>query len=252
MTLRAKLEADLEAWLRARVPSVDAEGDLAGTIFEVIDGCDSVSLASFVRREATMDQVRRLLRVLRVRSLYHLREADPTTWTLPRLAGPAKAALAELLYDEYGAGRAENLHATLFAQGMSAVGLDSTYGAYVDEVPAEVLEQNNAMSFFGLHRRLRAASIGHLAAFEATSSLPSRRIAQGLRRLDMPESLVKYYTEHVEADAVHEQVAVRSICVQMIESEPHLLDDLFLGVFTCLDQEDRVGRRMLAEWATVP
>jgi hypothetical protein len=215
----------------------------------VIDRFDGVSLASFVHREATVDQVRRLLRV---RSLYHLHEADPTTWTLPRLAGPAKAALAELLYDEYGAGRAENLHATLFAQGMSAVGLDATYGAYADEAPAEVLEQNNAMSLFGLHRRLRAASMGHLAAFEASSSLPSRRRAQGLRRLDMPESLVKYYTEHVEADAVHEQVAVRAICVPMVEAEPDLLDDLFLGVFTCLDQEDRVGRRMLAEWAAVP
>ena len=54
----------------------------------------------------------------RVRSVYHLKEADPSAWVLPRLTGPAKAALAELLYDEYGGGRAERLHAGLFARGM--------------------------------------------------------------------------------------------------------------------------------------
>jgi hypothetical protein len=247
--LRARLEADLETRLRSRVPEVTVEGNLAEAIFKMIEDFDGVSLASYVHRDASLDQV---LRLLRVRSLYHLQEADPTTWTLPRLSGRAKAALAELLYDEYGAGRAEDLHADLFAQGIAAAGLDPTYGAYVDEAPAEVLEQNNTMSLFGLHRRLRGAALGHLAAFEATSSLPSRRIAQGLRRLDMPASLVRYYTEHVEADAVHEQVAVRSICVPLVESEPHLLDGVFLGIFTCLDQEDRVGRRMLAEFAAVP
>jgi hypothetical protein len=249
MQLRSRLEADLEARLRSRVPKVDVEGDLAEAIFGMVDDFDGVSLASYVHRDASVEQV---LRLLRVRSLYHLQESDPTVWTLPRLTGSAKAALAELLYDEYGAGRAENLHAALFAQGMCAVGLDPTYGAYVDEAPREILDQNNAMSLFGLHRRLRAAAMGHLAAFEATSSLPSRRMAQGLRRLDLPDSLVRYYTEHVEADAVHEQVAVRAICVPMIEEQPQLLDDLLLGVYTCLDQEDQVGRRMLSEFAAVP
>ena len=111
-----------------------------------------------------------------------------------------------------------------------------------------MLEQNNAQTMFGLHRRFRAAAMGHLAAFEATSSLPSRRMSQGLRRLELPESLAHYYDEHVEADAVHEQVAVRAICVPMVEAEPHLLEDLFLGVFTCLDLEDRVARHLLASW----
>ena len=39
------------------------------------------------------------------------------------------------------------------------------------------------MSLFGLHRRLRGALVGHLAAFEMTSSIPNRRYGDGLRRL---------------------------------------------------------------------
>src|SRR4029450_7785452 len=70
------------------------------------------------------------------------------------------------------------------------------YGAYVDDVPAEILEQNNAMTLFGLHRRLRGAALGHLAAFEVTSSLPSRRIAQGLRRLGPPGEMGAHFGAH--------------------------------------------------------
>ena len=144
-----------------------------------------------------------------MRSIYHLKESDPTAWLVPRLAVRAKAALMELQYDEYGAGDPNRLHAHLFARGIEACGLRPEYGAYIDDVPLEVLEQNNAMSMFGLHRRLRGAALGHLAAFEATSSLPSRRMVAGLDRLGFPEEMIDYYAEHVEADAVHEQLAVR-------------------------------------------
>ena len=147
----------------------------------------------------------------------------------------------ELMYDEYGAGDPNRLHSHLFARGMEAAGLRAEYGAYVDEAPAEILEQNNAMTLFGLHRRWRGAALGHLAAFEATSSLPSRRMAQGLERLGFAPELVEYYTEHVEADAVHEQLAVRTICGSLVEAEPTLADDVFFGAFTCLDLEDRVA-----------
>jgi hypothetical protein len=109
----------------------------------------------------------------------------------------------------------------------------------------EVLEQNNAMSLFGLHRRLRGAALGHLAAFESTSSLPCRRMSQGMARLDMPQEIIEYYDEHVEADAVHEQLAVRTICGSLIDDEPRLIDDVFFGAFTCLDLEDRFAASFL-------
>ena len=183
-----------------------------------------------------------------MRSLYHLKEADPVAWLVPRLGVRAKAALMELQYDEYGGGDPNRLHHHLFAHGMAASGLEPAYDAHIDLAPLEVLEQNNALSLFGLHRRLRGAALGHLAAFEATSSLPSRRMAQGLERLGFPEEMVAYYDEHVEADAVHEQLAVRTIAAALLEEEPELEEDLWFGAFTCLDLEDRFARTMLARW----
>jgi hypothetical protein len=214
--------------------------------FDFCANHDGPSLAAFVHREADTDQV---LDLLRLRSVYHLKESDPVAWLVPRLDDATKAALMELQYDEYGTGNPNLLHAGLFARGLEACGLSPVYGAYVDDVPAEILEQNNAMTLFGLNRRLRGAALGHLAAFEVTSSLPSRRIAQGLRRLGLPEEMAAYYDEHVEADAVHEQLAVRTICGSLLAAEPNLTADVFLGAFSCLDLEDRTAHRLLGEWA---
>ena len=44
--------------------------------------------------------------------------------------------------------------------------------------PAITLAIGNLMSLFGLHRRLRGAIVGHLAAFEMTSSLPQPPLRQ--------------------------------------------------------------------------
>jgi hypothetical protein len=245
LQLRAELEADLESRLRSRGPVETPDGDFAEALFEFVEDFDGPSLARFIQTGADEEQV---LDLLRMRSIYHLKEADPTSWVVPRLDPAPKAALVELLYDEYGSGNPNRLHHHLFARGLEAVGLRSEYGAYIDDVPLEILEQNNAMALFGLHRRLRGAALGHLAAFEATSSMPSRRMAAGLERLGLDSAMVDYYTEHVTADAVHEQVAVRGICATLVEQEPGLRDDVFFGAFTCLDLEARTAGVVLKRW----
>jgi hypothetical protein len=74
-------------------------------------------------------------------------------------------------------------------------------------------------------------------------------MAQGLARLGFPQEIIAYYDEHVEADAVHEQLAVRTICGTLVEAEPQLLGEVVFGAFTCLDLEDRFAQRMLAGWS---
>src|SRR5581483_8197887 len=95
------------------------------------------------------------------RSAYQLKEADPHTWGVPRLAGRAKAALVHIQTDEYGNGDAPAMHSTLFADTMRALGLDPTYGAYVEVLPGATLATGNLVTMFGLHRRLRGALVGH-------------------------------------------------------------------------------------------
>lgn len=249
LAVRRSLEVELEGRLRARWEAYasphESSDDLAADLFAFVAAHDGRSLARFVQTDADEQQV---LDLLRLRSVYHLKESDPTAWVVPRLPTASKAALMELQYDEYGAGDPNRVHSHLFARGLEAVGLRSEYGAYVDDVPLEILEQNNAMSLMGLHRRLRGAAVGHLAAFEATSSLPSRQLAQGLARLGMAPEMAAYYDEHVVADAVHEQLAVRSICGELLAAEPEQTDNVYFGAFTCLDLEDRLAQHLLGRW----
>ncbi|MGI9085086.1 MAG: iron-containing redox enzyme family protein [Aeromicrobium sp.] len=239
---RRALEQDFEARLRERYVGPEVTTPFAEAFFDYVAGHDGRSLASFVQRTADVEQV---LELLSMRTIYHLKESDPSAWLVPRLSVRPQAALMELQYDEYGTGNPNRLHAHLFARGVEACGLRSGYGAYIDDVPGEVLDQNNAMSLFGLHRRWRGAALGHLAAFEATSSLPSRRMSQGLARLGLPQEIIDYYDEHVAADAVHEQLAVRVVCGSLLEDEPDLVDDVFFGAFTCLDLEHRFAGAVL-------
>src|SRR3954452_22122882 len=99
------------------------------------------------------------------------------------------------------------MHSGLFAQAMEALGLDATVNRYVDRLPGATLATVNLMSLFGLHRRWRGAIVGHLAAFEMTSSVPNRRYANALRRLGFGPRATDFFDEHVEADAVHENLA---------------------------------------------
>ena len=73
-------------------------------------------------------------------------------------------------------------------------------------------------------------------------------MAQGLERLGLPREMVGYYTEHVEADAVHEQLALRDICVALVAEEPALDADVLFGAWACLDLEDRIAHRLLGRW----
>lgn len=251
LVLRARLEHDLEERWRDRarhlaLPAQErlADGEDFAEVFFDLCAADTggESLARFVQREAETEQV---LALLRQRSIYHVREQDSAMWALPRLDDETKAHLVAIAADEYGNGHPDRLHAELWRRGMAACDLDTGYAAYVDEALPQVLEQNNLMSMLGLHRRLVPAALGHLAAFEVCSSVPSKRMVRGLERLGMPEPVVEYYREHMVADAVHEQVAVRRMLGGWVAREPHVADDTLWGAAVCLAAEQETATAVL-------
>src|SRR5690606_12526131 len=223
-------------------PTVDA---VARALFDLVQADTGPSLSRYVAKKATPEQIREFFMQ---RSIYTLREADPHSWAIPRLTGAPKAALVEIQSDEYGGGRPDRVHARIFAKAVRGAGLDDIYGAYLDEVPAVTLASQNMMSMFGLNRRLVGAIVGHLAAFEMTSSIPNRLYADGLRRLGFGEDVTDYFDEHVEADAVHEQIAARDLAGSLAFDRPDLLADIMFGAAACLAVDGRVAAHMLDAW----
>jgi hypothetical protein len=202
-------------------------------------------LSRFVETQASVEQ---LIEHVVHRSAYQLKEADPHAWAIPRLTGAPKAALVEIESDEYGGGRADRMHAVLFANTMRGLGLDPGYGAYLGWIPGITLATVNLMSWFGLHRRLRGALVGHLAVFEMTSSIPNRRYAGGVRRLGFGPEVSGFYDEHVEADAVHESIAAWDLADGLARLEPELADDILFGAQALLALEARWAGHLLDAW----
>jgi hypothetical protein len=248
LSFRAALEAAFERALFDEVgppgESVAAdEMDLA--LRAIADADDGPSLSRFVERQATVEQVEEFAIH---RSAYQLKEADPHSWALPRLSGPPKAALVEIQADEYGGGRADRIHATMFARAMDALGLDSEPGAYLDAIPGFTLATVNLMSLFGLHRRWRGAIVGHLALFEMTSSIPNRRYANGLRRLGFGKQATAFFDEHVEADAVHENIAAVDLAGGLARQDARLAPDILWGARALAALDSRWATAVLDAW----
>jgi hypothetical protein len=248
LALRGTLEGQFEDALRAAVPfqNSQARGHGVDVALREIAAEEGPSVAAFVQRRATLEQAREFVVH---RSAYQLKEADPHSWAIPRLTGAAKAAIMEIQADEYGGGRPEWIHAELFARAMDALGLDPTYGAYIDLIPGVTLATVNLMSLFGLHRRWRGAIVGHLALFEMTSSIPNRRYGDGLRRLGFGGDATLFFDEHVEADAVHEQIAAVDLAGGLVEQEPELYGSVLWGARTLNLLSDRWAAHLLSCWA---
>ncbi|MEV6396821.1 iron-containing redox enzyme family protein [Streptomyces sp. NPDC051907] len=245
LRLRQAMEARFLHALRTELSDGprSVEDAFAPLLLEPVDL--SGSLSHHLETDGELWQLREYAAL---RSLYHLKEADPHVWVVPRLTGRAKAAMAAIEYDEFGAGRADRVHARLFADLMTDLDLDPTYGRYLDQAPAVLLATVNAMSLFGLHRALRGALVGHFACLEVTSSPGSRRMARAMRRCAAGPAAERFYAEHVEADAVHEQVVRHDVIGGLLADEPALEADIAFGCAATVLLEDRLATHLRETW----
>jgi hypothetical protein len=243
LQLRRQLEEVFLAALRAEVPGgADVPVEIDALL---VEAPDAGGVSHYLRRCGQLWQLREYVAH---RSLYHLKEADPQAWVIPRLGGPAKAALVTVEHDEYGAGNPRRMHAQLFADMMTELGLCAQYGAYLDAAPAATLAEVNFMSLCGLHRGLRGALIGQFATVELTSSPGSDRLVRAMRRLGCGPAAVEFYAEHVEADAAHEQLVRHGVLTPLLAAEPELAADVVFGMQAATLLADRFSELLVGRW----
>jgi hypothetical protein len=248
LALRGQLEEVFLEAVRRDVGDI-AHDDTAAAEMDAlcVEPADGTGPSYYLRDEGTWEQMQEYFVH---RSLYHLKEGDPHAWVIPRLTGQAKASFVAIEFDEYGGGHGDRIHQQLFADLLAAAGLDSSYLGYFDAVPAESLAAVNLMSMFGLHRELRGAAIGHFACTEITSPPGSRRLVDALQRLGAPAPCVRFYAEHVEADAVHEQVVRVDVVGELVAAERHLDRDVVFGIRAMDLVEGRLAAHMTDCWAS--
>lgn len=246
---RRALERRFLSALRADVSQgneVSGGSEVGGVLDELlVEPLEASGLTHWLRDEGTWWQLREYLVH---RSIYHLKEADPHAWVIPRLRGQAKAALVAVEFDEFGGGRYERMHSKLYADLLDAAGLHTGYLHYLEHVPPHALAPVNLMSLLGLHRGLRGALVGHFAAAEISTAPSAARMVRALDRLGAPAGCAPFFTEHIEADAVHEQVVRNEVIGDLLEHEPWLAADVTFGVRATELLEGRLADHLLGQW----
>jgi hypothetical protein len=247
LSFRGALERPFEEAMAEIVPPAEAaELESVGEALQGIVAEDpGPPLSRYMETQATREQV---LEHVVHRSAYQLKESDPHSWAIPRLSAQPKAALLEVQFDEYGGGSAERMHSVLFAKTMEGLGLETAYGHYLDRWPGVTMATVNLMTGFGLHRRRRGAIVGHLAAFEMTSSIPNRRYGNALRRLGFGPEVTHFYDEHVEADAVHENIAAWDLADGLATVESEVAADILFGARALLEVEALWAGHLMEAW----
>ncbi|MFC6010902.1 iron-containing redox enzyme family protein [Nocardia lasii] len=243
LRLRRDLEHQFLDALRGDVPGGDDVQAELDRLLEPTTGTDGI--AGFLAEHGTPDRLREYFTH---RSIYHHIEADPYAWVIPRLRGQPKASLVAVEFDEYGGGRGERVHAQLYADLLAGADLDPSYLHYLDVVPAPMLALVDMMSLFGLHRNLRGALVGHFADVEITSSPASRRLVDLTTTLLPHPACAHFYAEHVEADAVHEQVLRRDVVAGLLSTEPDQAAAIVFGIQATNLLEDRFAEHVLTRW----
>lgn len=246
LRVRQRLEQDLLLRIREEIGDVTVPDDLRSWFQETLTPSEEEpSLSSWCLEHGDL---RHLREQAVLRSPWQLKENDPYSWAIPRLAGRPKAAIVEIQADEYGDGVQADIHAELFALHMERIGLDASYGAYRDHVPGASLASVNLVSLFGLHRRWRGALVGHLAGFEMASVPVMSRFAEACRRLEFDEWTSLFYDIHVVADAAHQRIALDELVAGLLEQEPHLATDVVFGLRALVAVESMITEQVLGTW----
>ena len=209
LRLRACMERSFLGALRSNVDGGDdVPAALAGLLVAPVHGDGS---SHYLRDNGSWSQLRELFVH---RSIWHLKQAD----------------------------------AQLFANLMTGAGLDARYLHYQDQVPAPAIATVNLMSMLGLHRTLRGALVGQRTAAAITTSPSAHRMVQAIQRHNASPDCARFYTEHIEADAVHEQVMRRDVVGDLLASEPELARDVVFGVQATELLESYLTRHLLTAW----
>lgn len=189
---------------------------------------DGPSMGAFYRDHVTLEQ---LSEVVAQRSLFFLKEPDPWAMVIPSLHGRAKAGLIDLILDEYGWGRFDQMHSTVYAVLMGKLGLRADYDHYFDQASWQALAGENFQAMMARHRRLCRRMYGYIFLVEASSPGSMKHYLAAYARvgIDDPEVL-KFYELHIDADEGHSDVALNEVIMPVVGDEPAAMAEIARGV----------------------
>jgi hypothetical protein len=233
LVLRRRLEDVFLAALRRDVePGDDVEEALVPMLLVPVTGRGT---SWHLGQSGTRQQLREYVAH---RSIYHLKEADRRGGSCRAWRGPAKAAFAAVQSDEYGAGRADRMHAHLFAAILRDLDLDDSYGAYLDHAPATTLARSTHVDDRACAAPARRRAVAR-GVIEVTSSPARADVAAFAGSTRRPGGVLR----RARGGRRRARAGAARPAARPARRSPELAADVVFGLRASLMLEDRFRRR---------
>jgi hypothetical protein len=202
---------------------------------------DDGSWGIYLHEHATLDAMKS---VVAQRSLFFLREPDPWIYAVPTLTGVAKAGLIDLLLDEYGWGKLDRMHSTIYANLMEALDLETELDHYEYTTSWQFLATLNHQWMCALDPALSRRLVGTIYLTEAESPQAMNNYLAAWDRLGIDDPRVlEFYELHVQADENHRDVALHEVAAPVAEAEgPESAREIATGIVDARTLEAEFAR----------
>lgn len=190
---------------------------------------DAERWGEFARENVSLDQLKE---VVAQRSLFFLREPDPWVYAIPTLNGVAKAGLLDLLLDEYGWGKLERMHSSIYEELLEALGLPARIDHFESSSSWQYLATLNHQWMCALTPEHSHRLLGTIYLTEATSPDAMTNYLAAWKRLGIVDPAVtEFYELHVTADENHREVALNEVVLPACGDDPAALQEVATGIF---------------------
>jgi hypothetical protein len=201
-------------------------------------GPASAELARYVEHDCSQQQMAELMVQ---RSAERLRRTDAYLWSIPRLTGRVRAALAAILRTDFP-------RDALFERALRAFGLDDRIGAYRDLFPAPALATSNLPTMLSLRRRARGAMAGHLVAQKLLGPEHDHACARAMHRLGISGEPAEYCETSATSAESMVELAVSELAGRLVADEPQLAADVMFGARSYVAVQERLAEWLLGCW----
>lgn len=248
-----RIRAELEQGFRKYLARRRNRAIVRPSHFEVAEWMQDLALGphphenpnwgEFVRESIELDQLKQ---IVINRSLFFLREPDPWIYAVPRLTGIAKAGLIDLLLDEYGWGKLDHMHSSVYAELMEALDLDPSIDHYERAASWRFLATINHQWMLALTPELGMRLLGTIYLTEADSPAAMTNYLAAWSRLGIDDSeILRFYEIHVSADENHRDVALHEIVIPVCEDDPQTTGEVAIGIFDARTLEAEFAAELL-------
>lgn len=171
------------------------------------------SLFPWLADEATLEEMRWFLRQ---EAAGEAGFEDLVAITQVKLPVRAKMEMARNYWDEMGRGYQRGMHGPMLSTVVKELDLNPT----IEDTVPESLAQANLMLAIAVNRRYAYQSVGALGVIEMTAPTRVNYVAKGLKRLNLPLSVRKYFQLHAGLDIKHSEEWNKEVIYSLVKNDP--------------------------------